>query len=222
MIVLNLARLSVLERAAIAYSEGDLREIEISARHLYPDGIYPFVVSPEFPLPLHLFSPRLTAMLTKDEDKLGARDMWRRITARENVIRMITATDLERTAAESLGKQFEVVYKKDTAEVKMKRKQMIGYMIKVTMECFGYLVYSSRMLVNTRRGDEHDAKRKSNYFTTATRYALMSKKDRNALLNLVAEKNKAAFLSISESILKRNTEYQLKYKIDVLSHWDSL
>ena len=104
----------------------------------------------------------------------------------------------------------------------MKRKQMIGYMIKVAMECFGYLVYSSRMLVNTRRGDERDDKRKSNYFTTATRYALMNKKDRNALLNLVAEENKAAFLSITDSILKRNTEYQLRYRIDDLSNWDSL
>ncbi len=222
MIVLNLSRLSVLERAAMAYSEGDLREIEISAQHLYPDGIYPFVVSPEFPLPLHLFSPRLAAMLTKDEDKLDAMDMWRRITARENIIRMITATDLERTAAESLGKQFEKAYPIAQDSNLMKRKQMIGYMIKVAMECFGYLVYSSRMLVNTRRGDERDDKRKSNYFTTATRYALMNKKDRNALLNLVAEENKAAFLSITDSILKRNTEFQLRYKIDYLSQWDLL
>jgi hypothetical protein len=222
MIVLSLSRLSVLERAAKAYSEGNLGEIELNAQRLYPDGRYPFVVSPEFPFPLHLFSPRLTAMLTKDEDHLDAMAMWRRITARENILRMITATELERTAAESLGKQFEVIYKKDTDDVKMKRKQMIGYMIKVVMECFGYLVYSSRMLVNTRRGDEHDAKRKSNYFTTATRYALMSKKDRNALLNLVDEENKAAFLSITDSILKRNTEYQSKFKIDDLNYWDSL
>jgi len=222
MIVLSLSRLSVLERAARAYSEGDLREIEINAQRLYPDGNYPFVVSPEFSFPLHLFSPRLTAMLTKDEDHLEAMAMWSRITARENIIRMFTATELERTAAESLGKQFEVIYKKDTDDVKMKRKQMIGYMIKVVMECFGYLVYSSRMLVNTRRGDEHDDKRKSNYFTTATRYALMSKKDRNALLNLVDAENKAAFLSITDSILKRQTEYQLRYQIDVLTDWDSL
>lgn len=222
MIVLSLSRLSVLERAARAYSEGDLREIEINAQRLYPDGNYPFVVSPEFPFPLHLFSPRLTAMLTKDEDHLEAMAMWSRITARENNIRMFTATELERTAAESLGKQFEVIYKKDTDDVKMKRKQMIGYMIKVVMECFGYLVYSSRMLVNTRRGDDHDDKRKSNYFTTATRYALMSKKDRNALLNLVDAENKAAFLSITDSILKRQTEYQLRYQIDELTDWDSL
>jgi len=222
MIVLSLSRLSVLERAAKAYSEGAVKEIEINAQRLYPDGRYPFVVSPEYPLPLHLFSPRLSAMLTKDEDHLDAMAMWTRITARENIIRMITATDLERAAAESLGKQFERAYPIVKDSDLMKRKQMIGYMIKVAMECFGYLVYSSRMLVNTRRGDEHDDKRKSNYFTTATRYALMSKKDRNALLNLVDEENKAAFLSITDSILKRNTEYQLRYKIDDLSHWDSL
>lgn len=222
MIVLNLSRLSVLERAAKAYSEDNLGEIEMNVRRLYPDGRYPFVVSPEFPFPLHLFSPRLSAMLIKDENHLEAMAMWMRITARENIIRMITATELERTAAESLGKQFEKAYPIAQDSNLVKRKQMIGYMIKVAMECFGYLVYSGRMLVNTRRGDEPNDKRKSNYFTTATRYALMSKKDRNVLLNLVAEEHKAAFLSITDSILKRNTEYQLRYKIDDLSYWDSL
>ena len=222
MIVLSLSRLSVLERAANAYSEGYLGEIEMNAQRLYPDGRYPFVISPEFPFPLHLFSPRLSAMLIKDEDHLDAMAMWRRITARENIIRMITATDLKRTAAESLGKQFERAYPFSKDSNPMKRKQMIGYMIKVAMECFGYLVYSGRMVVDTQRGGKQNDKRKSNYFTTATRYALMSKKDRNALLNLVAEEHKAAFLSITDSILKGNTEYQLRYKIDALSYWDSL
>jgi len=212
----------VLERAAKAYSKGDLGEIEMNAQRLYPDGRYQFVVSPEFPFPLHLFSPRLSAMLIKDEDHLDAMAMWRRITARENIIRMITATDLKRTAAESLGKQFERAYPFSKDSNPMKRKQMIGYMIKVAMECFGYLVYSGRMVVDTQRGGKQNDKRKSNYFTTATRYALMSKKDRNALLNLVSEENKAAFLSITDSILKGNTEYQLRYKIDALSYWDSL
>jgi len=222
MIVLSLSRLSVLERAAKAYSKGDLGEIEMNAQRLYPDGRYQFVVSPEFPFPLHLFSPRLSAMLIKDEDHLDAMAMWWRITARENIIRMITATDLKRTAAESLGKQFERAYPFSKDSNPMKRKQMIGYMIKVAMECFGYLVYSGRMVVDTQRGGKQNDKRKSNYFTTATRYALMSKKDRNALLNLVSEENKAAFLSITDSILKGNTEYQLRYKIDALSYWDSL
>lgn len=222
MIILQLSKLSVLERAAKAYSEGDLKDIEMHARRLYPSGEYPFVVSPEFPLPLHLFSPRLTVMLTKDKDQLGAMDMWRRITARENIIRMITAADLERTAAESLGKQFEELYGVEELGKLMRRKQMIGYMIKVAMECFGYLVYSNRMLVNTRRSGEDDSKRKSNYFTTASRYAPMSREDRDTLLNLVAEENRAAFRSITDRILEGSTEYQSRYKIDDLNHWDTL
>ncbi len=56
------------------------------SKRLYPDGRYPFVISPEFTLLLHLFSPRLTAMLTKDEDHLDAMAIWRQITERENLL----------------------------------------------------------------------------------------------------------------------------------------
>jgi len=219
MIVLNLAKLSVLERAATAYAEGKLSAVEESANILYPDGRYPFAVSSEYPLPLHLFSPRLTAMLTKDDDHLDAVNIWKRITARENIIRMITATELERTAAESLGKQFENAYPIEQDLNMVRRKQMIGYMIKVVMECFGYLVYSSRMQVTTRR---EGGGGKSNYFSTATRYALMSKQDRNALLSLVEDDRKAAFRSITDSIIKRNTLYQKLYRVEELNTWDSL
>ncbi len=218
MIRVNLSNLSLLERAARAYSEGNLEDIETDAKRLYPDGRFPFVVSSEYPLPLHLFSPRLRAMLTKEKNHLDAIEMWKMITARENIIRMITATQLERTAAESLGRQFE----KEYPDRFTKRRQMIGYMIKVVMECFGYLVYSSRMQISTGEEEKNNDKGRSAYFKTATRYVPMDKKDRNALLSSVEEEHREAFLSITDRILKRKTEYQLRYEIDKLSFWDSL
>lgn len=222
MIDYKLSKLSVLARAAKAYAGNDLSEIEANARLLYPNGKYPFVISGQYPLPLHLFSPRLTAMLTRDEDHMDAMEMWKRITARENIIRMTSASHLERTAAESLGRQFESEYGISGDPQNMKRKQMIGYMIKVVMECFGYLVYSSRMQVSTLRKGAEPEKRKSNYFTTATRYALMSYEDRDKLLALIDDEDKEAFESITTSILEQNTEYQKRYRINELSYWDSL
>jgi hypothetical protein len=163
-------------------------------------------------------------MLTKNDDHLDAIGMWNLITTRENIIRMITATELERTAAESLGKQFEIAYKGDTVDLLMRRKQMIGYMIKVVMECFGYLVYSSRMQVSTTRGDVTDnSKRKSSYFTTASRYALINKADVKILSNQITDLNiRSVFKSIANLIIDGQTEYQKAYNIIGLTKWVSL
>jgi len=163
-------------------------------------------------------------MLTKNDDHLDAIGMWNLITTRENIIRMITATELERTAAESLGKQFEIAYKGDTVDLLMRRKQMIGYMIKVVMECFGYLVYSSRMQVSTTRGDVTDnSKRKSSYFTTASRYALINKADVKILSNQITDLNiRSVFKSIAHLIIDGQTEYQKAYNIIGLTKWVSL
>ena len=220
---LQSSKLSVLVRAAKAYAQEDLSDYENNARVLYPDGYYPFVVSKDYPLPLHLFSPRLTALLIKDEDQMHTVDMWNLITARENIIRMITATEIKRTAAEALGKQFETIYQADTQEIQMKRKQMIGYMIKVVMECFGYMVYSSRMQVTTLREGADPEKRKTNFFKTATRYTMMKKFDVTILANKNEDmKIKAVFKSITGIILNEKTEYQKLYNLKGLSEWHSL
>ncbi len=224
MIDFKLTKLSVLVRAAESYASGNVSDISEIARKLYPTSGLPFVLSHEFPLPLHLFSPRLSVMLTKNDDHLDAIGMWNLITTRENIIRMITATELERTAAESLGKQFEIAYKGDTVDLLMRRKQMIGYMIKVVMECFGYLVYSSRMQVSTTRGDVTDnSKRKSSYFTTASRYALINKADVKILSNQITDLNiRSVFKSIANLIIDGQTEYQKAYNIIGLTKWVSL
>lgn len=221
---LKLTKLSVLVRAAEAYASDNVADISGIARKLYPAGRFPFVLSQEFPLPLHLFSPRLAVMLTKNEAHLDAAGMWKLITTRENIIRMVTATELERTAAESLGKQFDNCYKGDTSDLLMKRKQMIGYMIKVVMECFGYLVYSSRMQVSTLRADVADnRKRKSNYFTTASRYALMNKAEGKVLSAQITDPNtRSVFKSIVNMIIDGQTEYQKAYDLQGLTYWDSL
>ncbi|PKN79256.1 MAG: hypothetical protein CVU48_05905 [Candidatus Cloacimonetes bacterium HGW-Cloacimonetes-1] len=221
MVDLNLTKLSVLLRAAEAYASNDVSGICENALMLYPDSRYPFVLSADYSLPLHLFSPRLAAMLTRNEDELDAVGMWNLISARENIIRMVSATELKRTAAESLGKQLEDRYPDDKFYVK--RKQMIGYMVKVVMECFGYLVHSSRTQVDTFREGADPEKRKSNYFKTATRYTAMRIEDRDALLiQIPDEKIRAAFVSITDLIHKGETAFQALYQIDELSYWDSL
>ncbi|MDY0151014.1 MAG: hypothetical protein RBS43_01930 [Candidatus Cloacimonas sp.] len=223
MIDLNLTKLSVLLRVAEAYASDNVSGVSEIAKSLYPSGRYPLVLSTEYPLPLHLFSPRLSSILAKNEDQLDAMGMWNLISARENIIRMISASELERTAAESLGKQFEVRYPPKTDEQLMKRKQMIGYMIKVAMECFGYLVYSSRMQVSTFRDGADPEKRKTNYFTTASRYAPFSTNDAKKLAKLITDdKTRTIFKSITDLIISGRAEYQKLYKINNLSYWNTL
>ena len=104
---IKLDKLSVIGRAAEAYARGDLSDVKQRADRLYLGKRYPFVITADYPYPLHLFSPRLSTMLGGDACYPDAQKTWELITARENIIRMITVTDLHRTAAESLGQRFE-------------------------------------------------------------------------------------------------------------------
>lgn len=212
---MSLTNLSVMERAARAYAGGNVSDIEELAQKIYPDGTYPFVVSQDFPLPLHLFSPRLAAMLSRDEDHLDATTIWGIISGRDNIIRMITATELQRTAAEILGKQFEGMYPHEQDALNTKRKQMIGYMIKVVMESFGYIVYRNRMQITTMREGADRSKRKINYFSTASRYIALTPSDRDKLSNEIDDKaTKAAFKAITDLIINSKTIYQTNYGIE--------
>lgn len=222
MIDYKISKLSVLARAAKAYAEGKLQEVKKTAELLYPDGVYPFAIYSAYPLPLHLFSPRLAAMLLKDEDHLKAVEMWDILTTPGNIIRMITSTELKRTAAESLGNLLESRYKLDTEDQKIKRKQMVGYMIKVLMECYGYLVFGGRMQICTFREGADKNKRRTNYFTTATRYSVMTKTDRDKFLKDIPESHKDAFIGITNHILSVQKAYQKQYDIDVLIKWGSV
>lgn len=220
---IKLDKLSVIGRAAESYAGGDLSDIKLRTERLYLGKRYPFVIGADYPYPLHLFSPRLSSMLDEDAGYPDAHEAWKTITARENIIRMITVTELNRTAAESLGFQFEGLYPPEKDERIQTRKQMIGYMIKVVMESFGYIVSRGRMQIDTFRKHTDRDKRRTNYFKSATRYAIMSYPERDALLDqIVNEDIKSHFKTITDLIIEGKTEYQKAYNITALTNWDSL
>ena len=220
---IKLDKLSVIGRAAEAYARGDLSDIKQRADRLYLGKRYPFVITADYPYPLHLFSPRLSTMLGGDACYPDAQKTWELITARENIIRMITVTDLNRTAAESLGPRFEEDYPLDQDKYSQARKQMVGYMIKVVMESFGYITSGSRMQIDTNRGVDKSDNRRTNYFKSATRYTRMTTVERNVLLEQIGNGEvKRHFQAITDLIIAGQTEYQKVYNIDGLTNWESL
>jgi hypothetical protein len=216
-------KLSLIGRAAEAYATGDLTEVKQRAEQLYLGKRYPFVINAEYTYPLHLFSPRLTTMLGGDAAYPDAQDVWQVITARENIIRMISMTSINRTAAEILGPQFQEIYPQESIDVKRPRKQMIGYMIKIVMESFGYIVSRGRMQIDTNRRGAESGNRRTNYFKSATRYTKMTISDRDAFLDQIkSEDVKQHFTAITDLIIEGRTEYQKVYRINELTNWDSL
>ncbi|MDI9524988.1 MAG: hypothetical protein QM218_05780 [Candidatus Cloacimonadota bacterium] len=216
----TLDKLSVIGRAAEAYAAGDLSEVKQRAERLYLGKRYPFAISAEYPYPLNLFSPRLSAILEGVSKYPDAGETWELISARENIIRMTAATEINRTAAEILGPIFEEKYPQSDGIIA--RKQMIGYMIKIVMECFGYTTSGGRMQIDTTGGKDLP-NRRSNYFKSATRYAKMTEGERDALLGQIAETDvRKHFLAITDLIIAGQTEYQKAYNIDGLTNWDSL
>lgn len=223
MNIINIDKLSVIGRAAEAYATGDLTMVKQRAEQLYLGKRYPFVISAEYPYPLHLFSPRLTTMLLGDADYPDAQEVWQVITARESIIKMISMTNINRTAAEILGPQFQDIYPHESNDVKKRRKQMIGYMIKIVMESFGYIVSRGRMQIDTNRPGAESSNRRTNYFKSATRYTKMTISDRDALLDQIKNDDvKWHFKAITDLIIEGRTEYQKTYRINELTNWDSL
>ena len=135
------------------------------------------MISPDYPYPLHLFSPRLSAMLEGVTKYPDAEETWELITARENIIKMTAVTEIKRTAAEIMGPLFEE--KCSQSGNIIARKQMIGYMIKIVMECFGYITSQGRMQIDTSGGNENPIRR-TNFLKSATRYAKMTADERNS------------------------------------------
>jgi hypothetical protein len=162
-------------------------------------------------------------MLGGDAAYPDAQDVWQVITARENIIRMISMTSINRTAAEILGPQFQEIYPQESIDVKRPRKQMIGYMIKIVMESFGYIVSRGRMQIDTNRRGAESGNRRTNYFKSATRYTKMTISDRDAFLDQIkSEDVKQHFTAITDLIIEGRTEYQKVYRINELTNWDSL
>jgi len=217
-----LEKLSLIGRAAEAYAAGDLSAVKLRAERLYLGKRYPFVVSAEYPYPLHLFSPRLFAMLVDAASYPEAQEAWEIITARENIIKMIAATEIRRTAAEILGPMFEEKYPPAQDDNIMPRKQMIGYMIKIAMECFGYSSAPGRMQIDTTRKLENP-NRRTNYFKSATRYTKITPTGRDMLLDQIGNADlKKHFRAITDLIIAGQTEYQKVYKTAALTSWEAL
>ncbi|MEN8136635.1 MAG: hypothetical protein ABFS18_14045 [Thermodesulfobacteriota bacterium] len=77
------------------------------------------------------------------------KDLWKFLNREDNIIRMETATDLGRTAAEAISKK---LLEEFGADVKVNRvKQMIGHMIRQIMENRGYQIGSQNVKVNDKR-----------------------------------------------------------------------
>jgi hypothetical protein len=91
------------------------------------------------------------------ELKLG-KSLWKFLNREDNIIRMETATELGKTAAEAVSKN---LLKEFGDDVKINRiKQMIGHMIRQVMENQGYQIDTQNVKVGDKR-----------LFTKASRYA---------------------------------------------------
>jgi hypothetical protein len=77
------------------------------------------------------------------------KNLWEFLNRDDNIIRMETATDLGRTAAEAISKKLLEEFGDD---VKVNRvKQMIGHMIRQVMESRGYQMGSQNVKVDDKR-----------------------------------------------------------------------
>lgn len=215
--------LSVINRAAELYAQvakgNQAEESELicnQAKSIYPQGELPFIISEQYPLPLHLLSPRMRTVL--EENVLDARQLWDFLSSKENIIRMITATEIGRPAAEAMSYRLEAYYKdkpKDITQL-VQFKQIIGYMIKIIMEMFGYAVEQKR--VKNSSHFNPDTQKDLKYFTTASRYQKLSESDIQKLIKKITDKEeRRIFEHLMHQIKSGETQYQKQYAIDELS-----
>ena len=80
---------------------------------------------------------------TDQFNKPLGKELWKFLHERENIIRMITASDLQRPAVEPLS---EMLLEKFGEAVKADRvKMMIGHMVKQVMEENNYILKSKNL-----------------------------------------------------------------------------
>ncbi len=100
--------------------------------------------------------------------------LWEFLNRDDNVIRMETATDLGRTAAEAISKKLLEEFGDD---VKVNRvKQMIGHMIRQVMEHRGFQINSQNVKVDDKRLFVKATKYQDGT-TTTTRIGYINKKN---------------------------------------------
>jgi hypothetical protein len=219
----NEISLSVINRAAELYANlakgsQDVEQELINrlSKSLYSQEELPFILSEQYPLPLHLFSPRMRCVL--EENVLESRRLWAFLSSKENIIRMITATEIERPAAEAMSYRLEAFYAdkpKDFTQL-VQFKQIIGYMIKIIMEMFGYVVEQKR--VKNSSHFNPDTQKVLKYFTTASRYRKMSISDTQKLISKIKDaEERSIFEHIINLIRTGETQYQKQYALDGLT-----
>lgn len=215
--------LSVINRAAELYAklakgiqaeESDL--IVTQAKTIYPTGELPFVINEQYPLPLHLLSQRMRNVL--EENVLDSRRLWDFLSSRENIIRIITATEIGRPAAEAMSYRLAAFYAwrpMDFTQLVL-YKQIIGYMIKIIMEMFGYAVEQKRVKTSSHFNPE--TQKDLRYFTTASRYRKMSDSEIRKLINNKTDsEERSIFEHLINLIMSGETQYQKQYALDKLT-----
>lgn len=213
--VINLAaELYAKSAKGIQAEESDL--IVALAKTIYPKGEPPFVINEQYPLPLHLLSQRMRNVL--EENVLDSRRLWDFLSSRENIIRMITATEIGRPAAEAMSYRLAAFYAGKPKEFTqlVLFKQIIGYMIKIIMEMFGCAVEQKR--VKTSSHFNPDTQKELRYFTTASRYRKMSESEIRKLINNITDsEERKIFEQLINLIMSGETQYQKQYALDKLT-----
>ena len=126
------------------------------------------------------------------------RDIWDFMKDPENLIRMQTATFLERAAVEPLGPGLLLRYGPDIAQDRL--KQMIGHMARQIMLAMGYELDTKGLRI-TRPG----------IFTTATRYRQPGQ-IRDKTMKITAKQRKAWAKNTSNSHFNRWLDSRVKRK----------
>lgn len=215
--------LSIIYRATRLFASLDKQQgsedfealICLSAR-LYGEGRIPFVYEDKYPVPLHLLSPRLRNLL--DSNAYESRRLWAFLCSRENIIRMITASELEKPAAEAMSYRLEAFYsdKPEDTEGFIQFKQIIGYMIKIIMELHGYIVEQKRVKISSHPNPDTGVALK--YFTTASRYRKLTDSDMEDFSHDISDPaEKEIILQVMTAIRTGQTQYQKLYDLDKLS-----
>ncbi|PKN79840.1 MAG: hypothetical protein CVU48_04130 [Candidatus Cloacimonetes bacterium HGW-Cloacimonetes-1] len=215
--------LSIIYRATKLFASMDNEQTskEMAILKELNDKLYggiriPFVFDDQFPISLHLLSPRLRNLL--DSNEYDSQRLWSFLSSRENIIRMITATEMEKPAAEAMSYRLVAFYPARPKDIEgfIQFKQIIGYMIKIIMELHGYIVEQKRVKISSHLNP--DTQKALKYFTTASRYRKLTNRDLDDFVNDISDPaEKEMFKHIMMRIRTGQTQYQKLYALDKLT-----
>lgn len=225
---MKLDALSIIYRATKLFVDsnnekttGEMGLMNDLCARLYGKDRIPFVFDDQHPIPIHLLSPRLRNLL--ESDTHDSNRLWAFLCSRENTIRMITATEMEKPAAEAMSYRLVAFYPElpQAGDDYIQFKQVIGYMIKIIMELHGYIVEQKRVKISSHPNP--DTQESLKYFTTASRYRKLTESDVNDFLSdMIDPAEKDMFTLIMNRVRNGQTQYQKQYAVDKLTAVDEL